>query len=800
MSKDMGLNVTLGKNLPHDSAVTHVAGESVFIDDRPEVRGEVHVGVVGSTIAQGALLGIDASDALKHPDCLGVFTAQDFHQKKWGTIVHDQPFLVVDRISYAQEAVALIASRKRDSVEAIKKLVKLQEKAEPGIFSIDEAKKQGAILYRAATPFCRSSLEEVEKQLAQAPHRLKREFICGGQEHFYLESQAAIAYPLESGQIEVHSSSQHPSETQRVVAEALGLSFHQVVCVVKRMGGGFGGKESQAAPIAAYAALVAQRLNRPARLVLTKDQDMILTGKRHPFQNEIEVGFDDEGRLLAVKATLQSDGGAYLDLSSSILERAMFHLDGAYYLPSVWIDGICYRTHHHSHTAFRGFGGPQGNMTIESVLEDIAHYLKKDAAHIRRINLYQGDRLVTPYGQTLENNLLPKIHENLMASSDYQNRLKEIERFNQSRCGRVRGISLTSTKFGIAFTARFLNQANALVNVQLDGSVQVSTGATEMGQGVNTKIQQIVAHAFGIDADRVRLMPTSTEKNHNTSPTAASSGSDLNGAAALKACDEIKARLVGLAKMHLLGPKADASLPEYEVTSNAEASLAQAQFEGGQVRISGASIPLRELIQLAYQNRISLGAYAHYKTPGLGFDKTRVTGKAFNYYTQGMAVSEVEMDEYTGEVKVLRADILMDLGRSINPGIDRGQTTGAYIQGMGWVTSEHLVYDQNHHLVSHSPTTYKIPNVQDTPRDFRVDFIENPDNRVNFHGSKAVGEPPFLLGTSVWTAIKNALSYRAPDSRCEIHLTSPATPEVILMELTRLKRLAQGKHAPGASP
>jgi xanthine dehydrogenase large subunit len=599
-----------------------------------------------------------------------------------------------------------------------------------------------------------------------------------------MESQAAIAYPLENDQIEVHSSSQHPSETQRVVAEALGLPLHQVVSVVKRMGGGFGGKESQAAPISAYAALVARRLKRPARIILTKDQDMEITGKRHPFQNEFEVGFDHDGRILSLKAVLQADGGAYCDLTSSILERAMFHLDGAYYLPNVRIEGIAYKTHHHSNTAFRGFGGPQGLMTIESIIEDIAHFLKRDAAEIRRLNLYQADRTRTPYGQLLENNMLPQIADQLLKSSDYEGRLLEIERFNHERRGEVRGLSLTATKFGIAFTARFLNQANALVNLHLDGTLQVSTGATEMGQGVNTKIQQIVAQAFGVDSSRVRLMPTSTEKNHNTSPTAASSGSDINGAAALKASNQIKAVLIALAKKKFQGEISDARI-EYEVK---EGSLdPEFLFLDNQVTWTktGQSIPLPELVMLAYQNRISLVAYAHFKTEGLGFDKVKVAGKAFAYFTQGMAVTEVSVNEYTGEVKILRTDILMDLGRSINPGIDRGQVIGAYVQGAGWVTTENLYYDPSGYLVSHSPTTYKIPNIQDAPRDLRVEFIENDGNPQNVFGSKAVGEPPFLLGISVWTAIKHALRFRSSGKPLQIQ--SPATNEAVLMELTRLK-------------
>jgi len=778
--------MSVGKSIRHDSSVSHVTGESVFIDDRPETLNEIHVGVVESKVAYGELLSIDVTEALAHPDCLGVYTQKDFVAKKWGTVVHDQQFLADTHVNYMAEPVALIASSSRYSVEAIKALVKVEIKELPGIFTIDEARKQNSVIYRAMAPFVQG---DVEGALKKAPHTLAGIFHVGGQEHFYMESQAAIAYPLENGQIEVHSSSQHPSETQRVVAEGLGLPLHHVVCIVKRMGGGFGGKESQAAPIAAYAALVASKLKRPARVILTKDSDMKITGKRHPFQNEYTVGFDDDGKILGLKAFLQSDGGAYTDLSWSILERAMFHLDGTYYLENVSVDAACYRTHNHSNTAFRGFGGPQGNMTIESIIEDMAHYLKKDAAEIRRINLYRDDKTRTPYGQLLENNLLPAIYDQLMKSSDYQTRLAEIQKENAKRMGKLRGLSLTGTKFGISFTARFLNQGNALVNLHLDGTVQVSTGATEMGQGVNTKIQQVVAHCLGIESDCVQVMPTSTEKNHNTSPTAASSGTDINASAALKAAHKIKAALAILAKKVFSGEVAS-GVREHELSAeqlNQEIPDPDYEFSKGRVTelSSKNSMKLTELISLAYLNRISLGAYAHYKISGLGFDKEKVQGKAFNYFTQGMAVSEVSIDEYTGEVKVLRSDILMDLGRMINPGIDRGQVAGAFVQGMGWVTTENLYYDAKRNLVSHSPTTYKIPNIQDTPRIFKIDFIENLDTQNNVYGSKAVGEPPLLLGISAWTAVKHALSFRAGEK--PIELTSPATSEVVLTELTRLK-------------
>ncbi|MBD64619.1 MAG: xanthine dehydrogenase molybdopterin binding subunit [Halobacteriovoraceae bacterium] len=771
----------IGKNVRHDSGVSHVSGESIFIDDREALGSEVFVGILTSPVAHGVLKSIQSEKALAHPNCLAVYTADDFVQKKWGTIVHEQPFLVIDKISYMDEAVAIFVTDNRYKIEEIKELFTLEIDELPAVFSIDEARQKNMIIYQAPTPFERGNVDEI---LKTAPHTLAGRFRCGGQEQFYMESQAAVVYPLEEDQMEVHSSSQHPSETQRVVAEALGLPFHKVTCIVKRMGGGFGGKESQAAPIAAYAAVAASKLKRPARCILTKDEDMKITGKRHPFENDYEVAFDDQGKILALKCDLKSDGGAYADLSSSILERGMFHLDNAYYLENCKITGTCYRTHTHPNTAFRGFGGPQGAMTIESIMEDIAVHLGIDSYDVRRINLYEGDNVLTPYNQKLENNLLPELFDGLYKQSDYAQRREKIKKFNAQKNGKVRGLSMSGTKFGIAFTARFLNQGNALVNLHLDGTAQVSTGATEMGQGVNAKIAQIVAHAFGLDYLDVKVMPTSTEKNHNTSPTAASSGSDINGAAALAACNKIKSRLTSLAKLMFEGIKSD-DLNEYEIKKGELDS--DIEFKDKKVKklSSGQTMSLVELLSAAYLNRISLGDYAHFKTPALGFSKEIVQGKAFNYFTQGAAVSEVEVDEYTGELKVLRSDIYMDLGRPINPGIDKGQVTGAFIQSMGWVTTENLVYSDKGHLLTYSPTTYKIPNIHDTPREFNVAFISNDDNDCNVHRSKAVGEPPFLLGISVWTAVKNALSYRSQSKL--INIISPATNEVIINELTKVK-------------
>lgn len=767
--------MSIGKNIRHDSSYGHVTGESIFIDDRGLTQNEVFVGIVTSPVSCGKVRKINSHKALAHKDCIAVLDSSDFVAKKWGTIVHEQPFLVKEEIRYRDEPVCLIVSTKRESVEKIIKLVEVEVIAKRPIYTIEEARAKKEVIYNAA-PFRRGNPEKVIKE---SDYKLKGSFYCGGQDHFYLESQAAVVYPLENGQLEVHSSSQHPSETQRVVAEACGLSFHQVVSVVKRMGGGFGGKESQAAPIAAYAAVVAKKLNRPARIILTKDEDMAITGKRHPFLNDYEVAFTKDGKITALKAHLQSDGGAYADLSSSILERGMFHIDGAYYLEHVDIQGTVFRTNNHSNTAFRGFGGPQGNMTIESIIEDIAKTLNKDPYEIRRLNCYQGDNNITPYGQVVENNLLPMLFDKLYDKSDYAKRLKEIKEHNAKKMGTLRGISMTATKFGIAFTAKFLNQGNALVNIHLDGTIQASTGATEMGQGVNTKIQQIVAHAFGINTDHVQLMPTSTEKNHNTSPTAASSGSDINGAAALAACNKIKARLCGLAKL-IFDEYAFDITQDLHIDAQIDPDIL---FEDNKViqKSSGKKIDFVELVSKAYFNQVSLGDYAHFKTPGIGFDAGKTKGKAFNYFTQGTVVSEVEIDEYTGELKVKDVSILMDLGRSLNPGIDNGQVTGAFIQGMGWVTSESLYYNENRKLISHSPTTYKIPNVHDTPRKFEVELIENNDNDRNVHRSKAVGEPPFLLGFCVWTAIKHALSFRGSGI---VDIKSPATNEEILNALT----------------
>lgn len=794
----------MSSRLPHDCAPTHVTGESEYIDDRPALPGELFVEVIYSPHAHARILAINASKALAHPEVRAVYTAKDFHGNLWGTIFKDQPLLAEDEARFVGEAVAIVAAESREAAAHAKSLVQVRYQVLPAVLSIDAAK--------AAKSFIAGSRKiergDVDSAMSKAPLRLEGKIVIRGADHFYLESQACVVYPREDGQLEVHSSAQHPTEVQHVVAHALGIPSRDVTCVVKRMGGGFGGKESQGAPFAAYAALVAQRLKRPARLILTKDDDMVMTGKRNPFENVYRVGFDADGRLLALEVELFSDGGAYADLSTSIMERAMLHCDNAYFIPNVRVTGQVCRTNFHPHTAFRGFGGPKGVATIERILEEVAHRLGKDPLELRKLNCYHDGSDITHYGQKVENNVLPELFEKLERSSEYARRRAEITAHNRKRTEDepLRGLSLTAVKFGISFTTRFLNQANALVIVHRDGSLQVSTGATEMGQGVNTRIATLVSSELGLPRHEVRLMPTSTDKNANTSPTAASSGTDLNGAAALLAVRKIKYRLSQLAlrlfdlpesrwARHTagLGTEPEITVSEREPVNDpnqdAEWASGIAAFHGVEFRdgfVFHESKPEKKisfaaLVNEAYHHRISLSDYAHYRIPGIAFNKLTGQGDAFLYFTQGVAASEVSVDPMTGETKVLRTDVLMDLGRPVEHALDIGQVTGAFIQGQGWVTTEKLHYNGAGALLAHSPSTYKIPGVHDTPRDFRVELLANDGNRKNVRGTKAVGEPPLLLAISVWTAIHDALKglpqYR--DGRYP-DLEIPATQEETL--------------------
>ena len=799
-------------SLPHDSAHTHVTGQSEYIDDRARVQGEVYVEVVYSLHARARILKINPKKALEEPGVLAVYTAIDFHHNIWGSIFKDQPLLAEDEVFFVGESVAVVVAETLDGARRARALVEVKYEVLPAILSIDEAKKQKSFIASSR----KIERGDVDAVFQTAPHQIKGTIVLRGQDHFYLESQVAVAYPKEDGQIEVHSSSQHPTEVQHIVAHGLGLSYKDVVCIVKRMGGGFGGKESQGAPFAAYAALAAHKLKRPARIVLTKDDDMVMTGKRNPFQNDYRVAFDSSGKILALEVDLFSDGGAYADLSTSIMERAMLHCDNAYFIPNVRVVGQVCRTHYHPHTAFRGFGGPKGVATIERIIEEVAHAVKKDPLEIRKINCYtsEGGRDVTHYGQVVENNCLPTLFSQLEEESDYWKRRKEIEAHNQAVLegkahGPLRGLSMSAVKFGISFTTRFLNQANALVIIHRDGTLQVSTGATEMGQGVNARIAELLSNELGVPRDHVRVMATTTDKNANTSPTAASSGTDLNGAAAILAVRKIKSRLSELALKVFEIPESRWAIktaglgtePEVQVQSSSHpddpnadsdwqsgiATYHGVEFKEGRVFIKdhpSQSVKFPDLISEAYHQRISLSEYGHYIIPGLSFNKLTGQGQAFLYYTQGTAVSEVSVDTDTGEVKVLDVRILMDLGRPINESLDIGQVTGGFVQGMGWVTTEKLHYSENGFLLSHSPSTYKIPSIHDTPRRFETKLLSNETSYASLRGMKASGEPPLLLAIGVWTAIHDALKdlphYKSQYPRMEL----PATQEQVLRALS----------------
>lgn len=769
----------IGKNLPHDSAAGHVSGESIYIDDIAPVRGELLVDFFYAPVSHARVKNIDLSEAAQVQGIAALFTAKDLPgQNLFGPIIKDEILLVEDLIEFMGQPLVVVAGETQAAINECKKLIRVElEELEP-VLTIEKARE----LEQFIGPARKIKQGNIETGFTQADHILSGTFFNQGQDHFYLESQAALVYPGEHDQLVIHSSTQNPSEIQEVVAHLLNLSMNQVTCITKRMGGGFGGKECQATHPAAMAALVAHKTKRAARIVFNKDFDMQVTGKRHPFANDYKVGFTREGRITALKVELYSDGGAYADLSTAVLGRAMTHVDNAYYIENAEITGTICRTNFPPNTAFRGFGGPQGIATIENIMEEIAVFLGKDALDIRRINLLgKQERNITPYGQRILENSLPEIMEQLETSSQYRWRRDEISAFNRSSALELKGLACTLVKFGISFNTKFLNQANALVNIYWDGTIQVSTGATEMGQGVNTNIRQLVASEFDIDPELVILMPTSTEKNNNTSATAASSATDLNGGAALDACRKIKERLYPVAA-EVLSKKTD----------DLEASPTTIVFENNEIfdkRRPQHRLSFKQLVKEAYLRRVSLGERGFFATPGIDFsweagpDKT-AKGHPFRYFTTGGAVAEVTIDRFTGQTRVDRVDILMDIGTPINPGIARGQITGAFIQGMGWVTTEDLRYADNGLLLSHSPTTYKIPNIQDTPATFNVNWL-GKENALNVGGSKAVGEPPLVLGLSVWAAIKNALSYTA-EKRHIPHLLLPATNEEILTRLSEI--------------
>ena len=776
---DLDQGASVGLALAHDSAVRHVRGTAAYIDDLPEPAGTVHVAPGAAGAARGAIRTIDLDAVRAFPGVLAVLTAADIPgANDCSPAFGDDPILAAGEILFHGQVVFAVVAETRDAARRAARRARIEVAAVAPRVSVDDGLADGAEVL-APYEFRRG---EPAPAIAAAAHRLEGRVRIGGQEHFYLEGQAALAVPGEDDEMRVLSSTQHPSEVQNLVAHMLGVPGAAVVCECRRMGGAFGGKESQAAQWACLAALAAHVTGRPAKVRLDRDDDMTMTGKRHDFRVDWRCGFDGDGVLEGVDVELAGRCGYSADLSLGVNDRAMFHADNAYFYPAARIHSRRVRTDTVSNTAFRGFGGPQGTLFAECMMDAVAITLGLDPLVVRKRNLYAPGRDVTPYGMRVDDHVVTRIVRRLERTSGYAARRRAVARFN-ARAERTeragsggtlrKGIALTPVKFGIAFTLKQLNQAGALVHVFTDGSVQVNHGGTEMGQGLYVKVAQVVAEELGIGVDRVRITATRTDKVPNTAPTAASSGSDLNGMAARRAARTIRRRLAGLAARLCQVREADVA------------------FRGGLVRVGAQTIPFERLTQLAFTERVSLSSTGYYATPKISWDRDTASGRPFLYFAGGAACSEVTVDIETGEMRVDRVDILHDAGRSLNPAIDMGQIEGGFVQGMGWLTTEELVFGEDGWLLTHAPSTYKIPTCSDVPADFRVELYEPGRNREpTVHRSKAVGEPPLMLAISVFSAITDALASLAPGRVPP--LDAPATPEAIL-------RAADAMRAGGAS-
>jgi xanthine dehydrogenase large subunit len=754
----------IGSSVAHESASLHVTGSAHYTDDIPEPAGALHgaIGTLGLAHARIVSLNLEAVRA--SPGVIDVLVAADLPgANNYGGIVHDDPLLADGETHYDGQPLFLVLATSHRAARVAARRATVSSTALPAILSIEEAIAASSWVL----PPVEVSRGDAMGALDAAPRRLRGRSVVGGQDHFYLEGQVSLAVPLDDGGMVVHSSTQHPTEMQHIVAEALGVPSAWVRVECRRMGGGFGGKESQPALLSALAAVAARRSGRAVKIRLDRDDDMTITGKRHPFQADWSVGFDDDGHLLALDVTLASDCGYSADLSGPVNDRAVCHVDNAYWLPHLRIRSLRCRTNTVSNTAFRGFGGPQGMFVIEEVIDAVARALSRDALAIRRLNLYGTDeRNETHYGQLIHDNVLPVLLDRLEATSDYAGRRAEIAAFN-ARGGIVRrGLALTPVKFGISFNALHLNQAAALLHLYADGSLLLNHGGTEMGQGLFTKVAQVVAREFDIEVARVRVSATDTAKVPNTSATAASSGSDLNGMAAREACIALKTRL------------ADFLAGDWGVATDTIAWR-----DGGAHSIDGGitrSMPLAELARRAYMARVSLSAQGFYRTPDIHWDAAAFRGRPFYYFAYGAAVVEVAIDTLTGEHRMLAVDILHDVGTSLNPAIDIGQIEGGFVQGAGWLTSEALVRDSHGRLATHAPSTYKIPTAGDLPTRWRIDLLaDSPNRSPTIHRSKAVGEPPLMLAFAVYHALRDAVASLAPDGM-PVALTAPATPESVL--------------------
>ncbi len=767
----------VGQLTPHDSATKHVTGKAIYIDDIAEPLDLLHVQIGLGTKAHARILSMDLTQVRSAGGVIGVFTAQDIPgENDVSPIMGDDPLFADQLVEYWGQSLFAVAATSRTAARAAAQLAIVEYEDLPAILTIEQAVEQRSFLYE---PY-EMVRGEAAPAIKKAPHSLAGEIEIGGQEHFYLEGQAAMAVPGEDRDITVYSSSQHPSEVQHKVAHVLGLQNHEVTAKVRRMGGAFGGKESQSNLAACTAALVARLTGRAAKVVYDRDDDMMITGKRHDFLIKYDVGFTDSGEIVGLDVEQAFRCGMSWDLSQPIGDRAMFHADNCYFLPHVRIRSLACKTNTQSNTAFRGFGGPQGMLGMERIIDHIAQTLGKDPLEIRRLNFYAhkddngSDRRATPFHMQVEDCIIQDIVDDLAKRSDYQKRRTEIRAWNSQNRTLKKGIALTPVKFGISFTKTFLNQAGALVHVYSDGSIQLNHGGTEMGQGLNTKIAQIVAHEFGVDLDVVKITATTTDKVPNTSATAASSGSDLNGMAARDAACKIIERIkTMLVQKHDVDPK-------------------DIVFKENKVFVGEQQIDFSKVVEQAYMARVSLSATGFYATPKIHWNREKASGRPFFYCAYGAAVSEVAIDVLTGENRILRVDILHDVGRSLNPALDLGQIEGGYVQGAGWLTTEELVWNDEGRLMTHAPSTYKIPACSDRARDMRIALYEAGENsEETIHRSKAVGEPPLMLAISAFLALSDAVASVA-DYQIYPELDAPATPERILGAIERLKALREG--------
>ena len=764
----------------HESAYGHVSGRAHYLDDIATVNGTLHIAPVLSQIAHGTLIAIDAQAALAQAGVVALITADDIPgDPMLGNFSHDEPILASGQVLFAGQVVALIVAQTHEAARLAAALVRLQIDPLPAVLTIEQALQQQSYVLPPVT----MQRGDPQQAIASARHQLHSELIVGGQEHFYLEGQIAYALPQEQGSWLIYSSTQHPGEVQHWVAHALGLSQNQVRVECRRMGGGFGGKETQAGHLAVWATLAAHKTGRPVKFRADRDDDMLFTGKRHNFAYRYQVGFDDTGLIKGLAVTMASQCGYSADLSGPVNDRAVFHLDNAYFLEHLQIESFRCKTHTQSNTAFRGFGGPQGMILIETVVDDIAHYLGIDALAVRRRNLYQlGERNTTHYGMELPDNVLPQLFDRIEAVSRYRERRTEIARWNALSPILKRGLALTPVKFGISFTATQFNQAGALIHIYSDGTVQVNHGGTEMGQGLHTKIGQIVAETLAISVAKVMVTASDTSKIPNASATAASAGTDLNGRAAQAAAAKIVQRLIQFA------------------AERDQCAIDQVRYGDASISTPTRTQTFAELVSDAYQARVQLWSDGFYKTPKIHYDKQTLSGRPFFYFAYGASCSEVVIDTLTGETKLLAVDIVHDVGQSINPAIDIGQIEGGFVQGMGWLTSEELFWDQGGRLRSQSASTYKIPTAADVPEHFKVELLGLPNPEDTIHRSKAVGEPPLMLAISVFAAIRDAIAnsdYRSIGSendargsqgqRTPLVLRAPATPEAVLTALNALQ-------------